>query len=373
MIQELVKAFLLIFIAEMGDKTQILAMAFATKFPVKKVLLGIFAGSFLNHGLAVILGRYIAGFIPVNTVQIIAGFAFVAFSLWTLKADDDEEEDGKQKFAFGPVITVAAAFFVGELGDKTQMTAITLATDAVYPVAILGGTVSGMIVTGGIGIFVGKKLGAKIPEFTIKMVAASIFMFFGLTKLYQTVPPAYLNLRNILIFAAIIIIAAIIMIRPLIKRRQEGQESALIKKSRELYDYYHQVRANVNNMCHGANNCGECRGNDCIIGHTRTLVNSGLNESKTVELEAFIAKGKNINYNYDKNQALESLRMTLLVVKDDPANKEFTNIHEIRRNLEIILFGKSIGYMNDWKTYIKELKNINEAVARKVLHELGGK
>src|SRR5665647_3803336 len=103
MIQEMLKAFILIFIAEMGDKTQILAMAFATRYPVKKVLLGIFIGVFINHGLAVILGSYISNFIPINTVQIIAGLAFVGFSLWALKTDGDDDEDEKQKYKFGPV------------------------------------------------------------------------------------------------------------------------------------------------------------------------------------------------------------------------------------------------------------------------------
>ena len=223
MILELIKAFILVLIAEIGDKTQILAMAFATKFPVKKVLLGIFLGSFLNHGLAVILGSYISAFIPINTIQIVAGFAFVGFSLWTLKRDGDEDDDEKKKSTFGPVITIAIAFFIGELGDKTQLTAITLATDAIYPYAILGGTVLGMIVTGGMGIIVGKKLRDKISDFLIKVIAASVFMFFGITKLYQTLPKYYLNLQNIIIFFMILTISVFMMIRPIVIRRREGQ------------------------------------------------------------------------------------------------------------------------------------------------------
>ena len=251
MIQELLKAFILIFIAEMGDKTQILAMAFATKFPVKKVLLGIFLGSLLNHGLAVVFGTYISNLIPINTIQVVAGFAFVLFSLWTLMSDSDDEEDEKQKSKFGPVVTVAIAFFIGELGDKTQLTAITLATDATYPLVILAGTVLGMIFTGGIGIIIGKKLGSKIPEFTIKIIAASVFMFFGITKLYQTLPSEYLNLQNVSIFIGLIVIAAFIILRPMIIRRRQGQESAFRRRSRELYNYYHQVEKNIDKICLG--------------------------------------------------------------------------------------------------------------------------
>ena len=74
------ESFFLIFIAEMGDKTQILAMAFATKFPVKKVLTGVFIGVLLNHGLGVIVGKYISGIIPTNIIQVVAGFAFLCFA-----------------------------------------------------------------------------------------------------------------------------------------------------------------------------------------------------------------------------------------------------------------------------------------------------
>src|SRR5690554_2998779 len=161
MIQEMIKAFFLIFIAEMGDKTQILAMAFATRFPVRKVLLGIGLGALLNHGLAVALGSSLSRVVPLSTIQIIAGAAFIGFALWTLKPENGEEEK-EPRMQFGPTATVALAFFIGELGDKTQLTAITLAADARYPLLILGGTVSGMIATGALGIFIGKKLGEKI-------------------------------------------------------------------------------------------------------------------------------------------------------------------------------------------------------------------
>ena len=371
MIQELLKAFILIFIAEMGDKTQILAMAFATRFPVKKVLLGIFLGSLLNHGLAVMFGSYISNFIPINTIQIVAGFAFVLFSLWTLMSDSDEDdEDEKQKSKFGPVVTVALAFFIGELGDKTQLTAITLATDAAYPLVILAGTVLGMIFTGGIGIIVGKKLGDKIPEFTIKIIAASVFMFFGITKLYQTIPSEYLNFQNVSIFIGIIAIAAFIILRPTIIRRRQGQESVFKRKSRELYNYYNQVEENVDKICLGVGNCGECQGNNCIVGHTKTLIKKGLDESEPTQYEVFEPKEETLDKHYDKAQVLESLRLTLELINKDPNNMEYENIHAIRRNLEMILFGRSIEKINNWAEYTKSLRDIDETVAISVLNDM---
>jgi putative Ca2+/H+ antiporter (TMEM165/GDT1 family) len=370
MIQELFKAFILIFIAEMGDKTQILAMAFATRFPVKKVLLGIFLGSLLNHGLAVVFGSYISNFIPINTIQIVAGFAFVMFSLWTLKSDSDEDEDEKQKSKFGPVVTVALAFFIGELGDKTQLTAITLATDAAYPAVILAGTVLGMLFTGGIGIIVGKKVGGKIPEFTIKIIAASVFMFFGISKLYQTIPSEYLNLQNISVFAAIIAIVAFILLRPAIIKRRHGQESVLKRKSRELYDYYNQVEENIDKVCLGVGGCGACQGDNCIVGHTKTLIKQGLDESEPIQRDFFAPKEETIDKDYDKAQVLKSLRLTLELINKDPNNIEYENIHAIRRNLEIILFGRSIEKINNWAEYAKSLTDIDETVAISVLKDI---
>lgn len=216
----MIRAFLLIFVAELGDKTQILAMAFATRYPVRKVLHGIGIGAFLNHGLAVALGAYLSRLVPVNTIQMIAGAAFVGFALWTLKVDEEEEE-GEPRLHLGATATVALAFFLGELGDKTQLTAITLAADAEHPWQVLAGTVLGMVATGGLGIVVGKKLGDKVPEIGVKLIAASVFMLFGLQKLYQTAPPQYLRPQIAVPFLAVVILAAGWMVNSLVHLRRK--------------------------------------------------------------------------------------------------------------------------------------------------------
>ena len=113
MIKELIRAFLLVFAAEMGDKTQIIAMTFATQYKVKQVILGIVLGVVFNHGIAIVLGRFVSKVIPLNLIQIIAGIMFVAFGVMSLEDEDDEETQNKN--TFGPVATVALAFFIGEL------------------------------------------------------------------------------------------------------------------------------------------------------------------------------------------------------------------------------------------------------------------
>jgi Ca2+/H+ antiporter, TMEM165/GDT1 family len=365
MIQEIIKAFILIFIAEMGDKTQILAMAFATKYPVKKVLAGIFLGVLINHGIAVFLGSYISGFIPINIVQSVAGFAFIGFAIWTLKYEEEEAEEENQKIKWGPTLTVAAAFFIGELGDKTQLSAITLAAGASYPLAILTGTVTGMMVTGGIGIFIGKKLGDKIPELAIKIVAASVFMLFGIGKLYQNLPKEYLEPIYILLFIALALSIMILMIRKLIVKKREKQESAFTKQARELHDFYSKVGENLDNLCLGNEHCGECLGQNCIVGHTKALIQNGLNDKEEMKIKNFIVRETNKKYN--KEEAIEILKITLEMIKNNPNSQQYQEINQIRNNLEIIIFGKRIEKMDNWPEYIKTINDIDEVAATKIL------
>jgi len=368
--QELLQAFLLIFVAEMGDKTQILAMAFATKYPVRKVLMGSFLGAFLNHGLAVLLGSTLSTLIPVNTIQIIAGFAFVGFSLWTLKSDGDEEEEKERSVKLSPVFTVAMAFFIGELGDKTQLTAITLATDAVFPPAILCGTVLGMIVTGGIGIFIGKKLGDKIPELAIKLVASAIFMFFGITKLIQTLPGQYVNPLTVSIFAIVISIAVLLLVRPLLRARKQGRESSLIKKSRALHAYYKHIQDSIERICLGPEACGSCQGNRCIVGHTKTLIKSGMEDKLSSDDEAFIPSLESLEKDFDKEKVLAGLIKTLTLLTKNPEGPEYSNIHAIRRRFELLLFQKSLDQMNNWEDYVNWLKVADTHSAERIVEAI---
>lgn len=173
-------------LAEMGDKTQLLAMAFATKYKASKVLIGVFIATVLNHALAVALGSFIAQYKAIDLwVQVIASLSFIFFGIWTLKGDKLEgEENAKNRF--GAVATVAIAFFIAELGDKTQLATIALATKFPHdPVGILMGTTTGMLIADAIGIIIGVVLCKKIPEKTVKLVSAAAFILFGFIGSYQ--------------------------------------------------------------------------------------------------------------------------------------------------------------------------------------------
>ncbi|HEX2944918.1 MAG TPA: TMEM165/GDT1 family protein [Clostridia bacterium] len=173
-------------LAEMGDKTQLLAMAFATKYKASKVLIGVFLATVLNHGLAVAIGNFITRFESAQVwIQGIASLSFIFFGLWTIRGDKLEGEENKVS-KFGAIATVAIAFFLAEMGDKTQLATIALATRfPTSPAGILMGTTTGMLIADGIGIIVGVVLCKKIPERTIKLVSAGVFVFFGFLGCYQ--------------------------------------------------------------------------------------------------------------------------------------------------------------------------------------------
>lgn len=178
-------------LAEMGDKTQLLAMAFATKYRTSVVLWGVFAATALNHALAVLVGNYLTHFVPLQYIQIAAAVSFVFFGLWTIRGDQLEGED--KKFSFSPFWTVAIAFFIAEMGDKTQLATIALAAKYQAPIPTWLGTNVGMMIADVIGIVVGIVMHKHIPENAVKWGAALVFIGFGLVGIHENVSPQILT------------------------------------------------------------------------------------------------------------------------------------------------------------------------------------
>ncbi|MDW7671466.1 MAG: TMEM165/GDT1 family protein [Bacillota bacterium] len=369
MIQEFIKAFLLIFVAEMGDKTQILAMAFATQYPVKKVLAGIFAGVLLNHGLAVVLGSLLSTLIPLNSIQIIAGFAFVGFALWTLKPEADAADNTTGAASYGPVVTVAAAFFIGELGDKTQLAVITLSVDTVYPLFILAGAVLGMLVTGGMGIFIGKRLGDRTPDFVIKLAASGIFLIFGVAKLIQTLPSVVLTATNIVLFVIVVGSVMSWLIHLMLEKRRRGVETAFRKRARELHAYYQQINESVSQICLDNGVCLTCRGNECLVGYTKTLIEHGMAEAPDAQ-DATEPSIEDLHRVFDPSKTLSALKLTLAMMQRSQENMANRHLHRIRRNLETILFNRYLEEMPEWPAYEKWLTSLNQPEALELLDDL---
>jgi putative Ca2+/H+ antiporter (TMEM165/GDT1 family) len=200
---EMIKALLFVVVAEMGDKTQLLAMAMASKYKVKDVMLGVLYATILNHALAVAVGTYLSSVIPMDAVKLVAGISFLVFGLWTLRGDKIDEEDNK-KAKFGPIMTVAIAFFIAEMGDKTQLMTVAIAAEGSKPLLTLVGTTAGMLVADSIGIIGGAWMCRHVPEKYIKWVAGLIFIFFGTLSLYNSVPSTIVNILTIVLYFAVI-------------------------------------------------------------------------------------------------------------------------------------------------------------------------
>lgn len=173
-------SFIFVVLAEMGDKTQLLAMAFAAKYKAHQVLLAVFIATILNHFLAVAAGRALTAIVPLNVISFIASLSFVIFGIWTIRGDKLEGEENRVS-KFGPVFTVAIAFFLAEMGDKTQLATISLAVKYNSMLNVLMGTTLGMIVADAIGIVFGIVMKKHIPQKSIKWISAAIFILFGLT------------------------------------------------------------------------------------------------------------------------------------------------------------------------------------------------
>jgi Ca2+/H+ antiporter, TMEM165/GDT1 family len=180
----LIASFIFVVLAEMGDKTQLLAMAFAARYSAYKVLLAVFIATIINHGLAVAAGRFLSTVMPMDIISFVAAFSFIIFGLWTIRGDKLKGEDKKES-RFGPVVTVAIAFFLAEMGDKTQLATISLAVKYQNMFNVLMGTTLGMVVADAIGIIVGIVMRKHIPEKIIKWFSAAVFILFGLAGIYK--------------------------------------------------------------------------------------------------------------------------------------------------------------------------------------------
>lgn len=183
------KVLLTEFIAEMGDKTQLMLVAMTSKYKMKDILLGTGVAILILNGLAVLAGGLVSEVIPTWLIRLIAAGAFLFFAATTLKGDDDDEEEevkdnGKGKIA---ALSVCSTFFVAELGDKTQLTAITFgANEGIEAALIVWLACSiGLFAADIIGMLVGYLLKNKMPEGVLNAVAFCIFSVFGILTLRE--------------------------------------------------------------------------------------------------------------------------------------------------------------------------------------------
>jgi Ca2+/H+ antiporter, TMEM165/GDT1 family len=171
-------------LGEMGDKTQLLAMLLAVRFrrPVP-IILGILAATLLNHAAAGWVGAWVAAALGPQVLRWVIGVSFIAMAAWMLVPDkiDDDKATGPQRFGvFG---TTLIAFFIAEMGDKTQIATVALAARFQDLVAVVAGTTVGMLLADVPAVFIGDRLAKRIPMKLVHGVAAAIFAALGVLTL----------------------------------------------------------------------------------------------------------------------------------------------------------------------------------------------
>jgi putative Ca2+/H+ antiporter (TMEM165/GDT1 family) len=176
-------ALVLVLIAEMGDKTQLVALAFATRYRPSVVMAGVFAATLVIHFISVYIGELVGDALPTFWISLLAGLAFLGFGLWTLRGDELGDEENLKQGRFGPFLTVSITFFLAELGDKTMLATVTIASQLKSFAGVWIGSTLGMVIADGIAILVGKFLGKRLPERWIKYGGALIFIVSGIYTL----------------------------------------------------------------------------------------------------------------------------------------------------------------------------------------------
>ena len=173
-------------LAEIGDKTQLLAILLATRFnrPVP-IILGILVATLANHALAALLGSQAAAFLDSDIFRYAIAASFLAMAAWTLVPDKlDDEEAPKPRF--GAFLTTLIAFFLVEMGDKTQVATIALGAQYHSVLAVTTGTTLGMMIANVPAIFLGSELLKRVDLAKVRMIAAALFLVIGLWVLAQT-------------------------------------------------------------------------------------------------------------------------------------------------------------------------------------------
>jgi putative Ca2+/H+ antiporter (TMEM165/GDT1 family) len=174
-------------LAEMGDKTQLLAFILGARFkkPVP-IILGILVATLLNHGLAGVVGAWVANNVSAEILRWVLGVSFIAMAMWTLipdKIEDDEKQIARKLGVFGATLIT---FFLAEMGDKTQIATVALATYYVAPVTVVIGTTIGMLIADVPAVLLGDKFANRIPMRLVHGVAAAIFLVLGILALTGT-------------------------------------------------------------------------------------------------------------------------------------------------------------------------------------------
>lgn len=171
-------------LAEIGDKTQLLAFILAARFkkPIP-IIAGILVATLANHGLAGALGAWITSVLSPGAMRWVLGGSFIAMAIWTLVPDRMEDDDAAVVGQFGVFGATLVTFFLAEMGDKTQVATVALAAHYATPLVVVAGTTLGMLLADVPAVFLGNQFAARVPMALIRSIAAGIFAVLGVLTL----------------------------------------------------------------------------------------------------------------------------------------------------------------------------------------------
>lgn len=200
----LLHTFLLIFLAEMADKTQLMMMALTNKYSIRSVVFGMVLGVLTISGLSVLAGDLIGDVIPMFLVKLCAAGMFLMFGMVNLFPG--KAEGGSSIDLHFPVLSIALTFLLAELGDKTQLATVAIAADHMDDhLPIFLGASLGLMLANLVGIFAGKLIFSHFSEDVVKVVSSFIFFVFGSINVFEVIPG---NILSICIYSTILIIIA---------------------------------------------------------------------------------------------------------------------------------------------------------------------
>ena len=181
--ESLLAALGLVFVAELGDKTQLVALGFGARHRLAPVLTGVFLAYAATNLLSVVIGGVLGATLPTRAIGIGGGLLFLGFAAWNVRRrDDGDEEAASGADARAVVLSVALAMFVAELGDKTMLATATLAAQG-SPVLTWVGATIGICLSGAVGVLVGRSVGARLPERALRLGSSALFALFGVAML----------------------------------------------------------------------------------------------------------------------------------------------------------------------------------------------
>lgn len=201
----LLHTFLLVFLAEMADKTQLMVMALCNRYKTSTVIMGMALGIVAISAFSVGAGDLIGDYIPMVVIKLAAAMMFLGFGLWNLREEGEQRESGGLHMKL-PFLSIALTFMLAELGDKTQLATVAIAADHMeYHLQVFLGGALGLFAANLLGIFAGKLIFSHISETSVKLGSSFFFFLFGSITLFEAIP---YNLPVMIVYCVVLMILA---------------------------------------------------------------------------------------------------------------------------------------------------------------------